>query len=213
MVYEATRLHQGNSLIIWILVKTNWCQYVNFTKSWSKRNFHTPGHFSGDWEIQGITETQQYLLYSDRVWSTVQVKLETLHFSTFIVHENITSTTIGLENLILEINLLVLQASLSFRNDENKISCLCLAVLDAPWEQTAICQLSTMNLSFNQFLLAVRDGLQLYNEKGQTDSASVHFPRYGRPHAKNKFRLTSGNNQILSFQSFGNYVYSSKVAS
>lgn len=78
----------------------------------------------------------------------------------------------GLEENFQEINNVTSQDSF-YRNEDYKTRCLGRALLDIPWAQAAIGQLSSMNLAINQFFSSLREGLQLHAEKNFTHSTAV----------------------------------------
>lgn len=62
----------------------------------------------------------------------------------------------------MEINALILQAPVSFRNDDQKIWYIRCSVLDAPWAQSATSQLSTIQYFSTNFVLFPRQPTVLY---------------------------------------------------
>lgn len=76
---------------------------------------------------QEIVPVMKSEYYSPTRQAKVQAELETLRLPTIMAHKNITSTTVELEKLMLEINSLIPQTPLSFRDGEHKFRCLSLS--------------------------------------------------------------------------------------
>lgn len=112
--------------------------------------------------------------------ATIQAEPESLCFGHFMAQNNISFQSECLEKLIREIDTLSPEAPLSFRDDDPRVRCLRRALLDVPWAQAAIGQLYSMNITFNQFLSSLCDGLQLHAAQDSALSTAVLFQRHGR---------------------------------
>lgn len=92
----------------------------------------------------------------------VQAELETLCFDSFMEMNARSSISEGVGKLVREISAPALQASISFRNVEQKTRLFRRAILKILWAQNTISELSAMNFSFHQILTALREGLQFF---------------------------------------------------
>ena len=101
---------------------------------------------------------------SDARQLQVQGILETLRLDKYMAEQGLTSPSEGLTKLVDLIERLTPQCQPQFRSDANKINYLRKAVLGFNWSMVPIGNIITAKYSFNGFVTALREHLQLENE-------------------------------------------------
>lgn len=120
---------------------------------------------------------------SDARRLAIQSELEILTMEKFMRDREITDDATGLAKIVEHINVLTPQGPPNFRSENNKIRYLRHAVLTKPWAERAIGNITTAKYSFNSFVTALREQLQLEVEKGlraSDPSSTTFYQRYGR---------------------------------
>ena len=131
----------------------------------------------------------------------VQGILEGLRLRKFMVEHEITNVSEGLTKLINIIEELTPQCQPEFRTNAHKISFLRKAVLGYEWAKGPISNIITSRYTFNAFVTALRESIQLENEINLVSRPSAqtllpatedtHYQRYGRnPRSVRKFGPT-----------------------
>lgn len=110
---------------------------------------------------------------SDARQLQVQGRLDTLRLDKFMAEHLITSHSEGLTKIVDLIERLTPQCQPQFRSDANKISYLRKAVLGFNWAMVPIGNIITAKYSFNSFVTALREHLQLENEVSLSSSLAV----------------------------------------
>ena len=101
---------------------------------------------------------------SDARQLQVQGMLETLRLDKYMAEHDISSHSEGLTKLVDVIERLTPQCQPQFRSDANKINYLRKAVLGFNWSMTPIGNIITAKYTFNGFVTALREHLQLESE-------------------------------------------------
>ena len=120
---------------------------------------------------------------SDSRQLQVQGMLETLRLEKHMSEHEVSSPSEGLTQIIDLIERLTPQCQPQFRSDANKINYLRKAVMGFSWAMTPIGNIITAKYSFNGFVTALREHLQLENEVKMTPvSSSTHYTDGGTYH-------------------------------
>ena len=130
----------------------------------------------------------------------VQSELENLRLADLMAEKSITDQSAGLTELVDKINSMVPQCPPEFRSEQNKIRFLRGSVLGMPWASNPIAQITTAKYSFNGFVTALRESLQLMREQvrikpmpSRAFSNEVLFQRYGRDPRQVRNNRRGGN--------------------
>ena len=113
---------------------------------------------------------------SDSRQLQVQGMLETLRSERYMAEKEISSHSDGLTKIISLIERLTPQCQPQFRSDSNKINYLRKAVLGFKWAMTPVGNIVTARYSFNGFVTALREHLQLEAEVSQTTGNRLLHP-------------------------------------
>ena len=120
---------------------------------------------------------------SDSRQLQVQGMLETLRLDKHMSEHEVSSSSEGLTQIIDLIERLSPQCQPQFRSDENKINYLRKAVMGFSWAMIPTGNIITAKYSFNGFVTALREHLQLENEvKMAPASANTHYADGGNYH-------------------------------
>ena len=90
--------------------------------------------------------------------------LSTLRISSMMAEHELTSFTEGLTKVVSTIEEMAPQCPPHFRSEPHKIGYLRKAVLGHTWSKTPICNIVTAQYSFNAFITALREHMQLEEE-------------------------------------------------
>ena len=110
---------------------------------------------------------------SDARQLQVQGRLDTLRLDKCMAEHQITSHSEGLTKIVDLIERLTPQCQPQFRSGANKISYLRKAVLGFNWAMVPIGNIITAKYSFNSFVTALREHLQVENEVSLSNSSAV----------------------------------------
>ena len=117
-----------------------------------------------------------------------QSELENITLRKVMKEEEITDLGRGLKRLIDRIVKLNPQCPQEFRTEKNRIRYLRSAVMKESWADNAISHITTGKYTFNRFVTALREQLQLARERGSIIDSRVagtffsgSYPSYGRP--------------------------------
>ena len=109
--------------------------------------------------------------------------------------KDITTPSIGLTKIVEHINILTPQCPRDFRSDALKTRYLRAAVKGLPWAKTPVSHITTSKYTFNMFVTALRESLQIEQEFASTannhpthimstpaelPAISAYYQRYGR---------------------------------
>ena len=133
----------------------------------------------------------------------VQSELENITLEKVMKEDEITDFGRGLKRLVDKINNLNPQCPEEFRTEKHKIIFLRSAVMKQDWAKNAISQITTSKYSFNRFVTALREQLQLAEERGDLSKESsvtgTHHqypvPLYGRPPSQLSRKKNSNRKQ------------------
>jgi len=118
---------------------------------------------------------------SDARQLAVHSELDRITLERVMAEAEITDTDSGLTALVEKINILTPQCPPNFRSEDNKTRFLRNAFLRHGWAEPAISQITTARFTYNAFVTALREQLQLSEEKKALLSTSkTFFQRYGR---------------------------------
>lgn len=128
-----------------------------------------------DWFFENATNSMNYEELckmvvehydSDARQLSVQAQLETMTLDSFMLQNEITDLTTGLDKIVEHIEILTPQCPFAFRNEPNKLRFLRSAVKNQSWALQSIGQITAAKYSFNDFVTALHEGLTLAVETG-----------------------------------------------
>lgn len=128
---------------------------------------------------------------SDARQQQVKGKLDTLCLHSYMAEHEITSTTEGLSSMANFIEDLLPQCPPYTRSEGNKIEILRKAVLQFECSKSAVQSIVSSGYTFNRFVTALNEGIQLQNEMELLNKSSIEhdtlYQQYGRHpnHVKN----------------------------
>jgi len=118
---------------------------------------------------------------SDARQLAVHSELDRITLARVMSDNDIADLDTGLTTLVEKINVLTPQCPAHFRSDENKLRFLRNAVIRQEWAQPAISQITTARFSYNALVTALREQLQLSEEKKELLNPSrTMYQQYGR---------------------------------
>ena len=146
---------------------------------------------------------------SDARQLQVQGTLEILRLDKYMTEHEITDVSDGLTKIVNLIENLTPQCQPQFRSDSNKIVYLRKAVLGHEWAKGPISNIISSRYSFNGFVTALRESIQLQNELSLVTTTpdathissleDTHYQQYGRlPKFVRKHNGPQRNNRSLS---------------
>ena len=114
--------------------------------------------------------------------------LENARLAVYLAKKRPMSTAVGLDHLVNLVHKLTPQCPQQFRFEANKISFLRKAVLGFTWAKDPIKNIVTSKFSFNAFVTALHESLQLEEEEAaertviedNTVNPKTYYQRYGR---------------------------------
>ena len=133
--------------------------------------------------------------------------LEGLRLQKFMAEHNIANVSQGLTKLINLIEELTPQCQPQFRSDAHKVSFLRKAILGYAWAKGPISNIITSRYTFNAFVTALRESIQLENEISLASNTSTfhtlatdtHYQQYGRhPKSVRKYDTPHRNGRNVS---------------
>ena len=147
---------------------------------------------SHDMDFEALADMMIEEYDSDARQLAVQSELEKLRIEKYMKEKEITTVSEGLSSLVDRLNALTPQCPKNFRHDSNKIRFLRSAVVGHPWASRAVGQITTAKFTFNTFVTALREGLQLHEEETANSSlgtivSETMYQQYGRvPYSRNR---------------------------
>ena len=117
----------------------------------------------------------------------VQQVLETLRIENVMTNKNFSDHSAALDDMCNTIDLLTPQCHRDFRHESNKINWLRKAVIGVPWATIPLGHITSHRYSFNQFVTALREQIQL------TKYAAT--ANHNRISASNELAITAAHHQ------------------
>lgn len=124
---------------------------------------------------------------NDALLIATRAELERITIDQVMKDKDLTDSDSGLTQLVDKINALTPQAPPQFRSDEHKKRFLRKAVHTQSWTETPISQMTTLRFTFNRIFTALREQIQLEEEKKtiscnlSSSVAGKFYEQYGVP--------------------------------
>lgn len=110
---------------------------------------------------------------------TIQAEIERVCLHPFMSDNEISSVSDGLNKIVDHTITLTPKDPPHFRDEQHKVRHLRYGVLSATWTQPVKSQLSISELSFNRFVVALLETLQLADESGSL-TKQTQYQKNGR---------------------------------
>lgn len=134
-----------------------------------------------DMDFEALAKVMVDEYDSDARQLAVHSELDRLSLDRVMKDQQIVDLDAGLTLLVDRINVLTPQCPPNFRSDGNKVRFLRNSVLRQEWAQPAISQITTSRFNYNGLVTALREQLQLSEEKKELSGPSdTFYQQYGR---------------------------------